>query len=107
MISHIAQTRLKKVRVRSDVVERYEKDPRWKHQNGFARMSCNAILSQIAGMECQVVMASGCDHTIMWGVALKEKIMAPGNDGSTMVHEMVKFPSDYFEVLEMGFAEAN
>jgi hypothetical protein len=105
-ISHINQYRLKRVRARTDIVERYADDPRWMHQNPFQRMSCLSILNKIAGMECHVIMAWKTEKAIMYGVLLGERVNAPGEDGTMMVHDKCQFPADYFEVIDSGFMEA-
>lgn len=106
MYYHPAQMRLKKVRAKDNLPELYNQDPRWQHQNQLARMSCLAILSQMSGMDCLVISAWQTDKTIMYGVKLAEGICAPNEAGMNMMHDKVQFPHDYFEVIDIGFAEA-
>jgi hypothetical protein len=106
IISHINQFRCKRVRALPDVAERYANDPRWMHQNQLQRMSCLSILSKLAGMECQVIMAWKTDKAIMYGLILDEKVEAPDQMGVKMFHDKCQFPADYFEVLDSGYMEA-
>jgi hypothetical protein len=43
------------------------------------------------------------DHELF---SLKEEITAPDETGVMRMHKFCQFPSDYFEILEIGFAKA-
>lgn len=106
MICHIDMMRCKRVRVHDDVIDRYAEDDRWRGTDQLKRMSTVDILRQVAGQECDVIMAWRVRGLTMYGLQLDRQIFAIDTTGTKAWMDRCQVAADYTQVLDSGFMEA-
>jgi len=105
-IHHINQFRLKKVHVREDALDLYEKDPFWNGESTQQRVVGLTLLDAVKGKDCAVLGIRRFNSRIFYVLPVDPPKAIPGPMGEPETVNQTFFPADYTVVIDHGYMEA-